>query len=466
MIFHRSVCFLMRQKGLNFLIITTVLSLLILNSSGVSVETENYGVFAQTYTPHDPIHIDGNADFLAQDAAEEWPGDGSPENPIIISGYSIAAAEHMLRVENSDLHYEFVGNQLDGLSYVWCGVACINAANGVIKDNYVRRAAAGIHVVTVENYTIQGNEVLDSLFAGIVVEDGSVNVTVKNNIVYDNAEFGIHIGNPYGSATSHNVTIVGNTVYGNSPSGILLLEAENCIIDNNEVYSNTLNGIVVESGSHSINYNNITDCITGIFVSEGNCSITRNKISHVEYALSVGTENNTISKNELTNNGKVGLRFFHSYTDGNSGSHNLVTGNVIANNSRWGLEFIANADDNVVQGNYFFLNGETCQATDDGTNNFIDANYWDDWITPDANNDSIVDSPYSIVGDAENSDLHPMAAPDVWIYPWFAGPCGCDDETTATTTAGEVLPLDPLLLSVGASAVVIILIVAVFVKRK
>ncbi|MBE0527307.1 MAG: right-handed parallel beta-helix repeat-containing protein, partial [Candidatus Thorarchaeota archaeon] len=359
----------MSRKGLKIIVIFVAVSFLLINSFGVTgtpeVQMVNPGALAQTYTTHDPIHIDGNADFLAQDASEGWPGDGSPENPIIISGYSIAAAEHMLRVENSNLHYEFVGNQLDGLSYVWCGVACINSANGVIKNNYVQRAAAGIHVVTVENYTIEGNDVRDSLFGGIIVEDGSVNVTVKNNIVYENQDFGIHIGNPYGSATSFNVTIVGNTVYENTPSGIRLLEAENCIVDNNEVYSNALNGIVVEAGSHSINYNNVTDCTTGILVLNGNCTIARNKISHVEYALSIGTENNTISKNELTNNEKVGLRFFLSYTDENSGSNNLVTGNVIANNSRWGLEFIANTNDNVIQGNYFFLNGETCQASDD-----------------------------------------------------------------------------------------------------
>lgn len=455
----------LHRKNLNLLVILSVLSLLVLNVSGLQVTPETQITVAQTYTPHNPIHIDGNADFLAQDVSEDWPGDGSPENPIIISGYSFAAAEHMLRVENSNLHFKFVDNQLDGLSYVWCGVACINAANGVIKDNYVRRAAAGIHVVTVENYTIQGNNVRDSLFGGIVVEAGSVNVTVKDNIVYENQDFGIHIGNPYGSATSYNVTITGNTVYENTPSGIRLLEAENCIVDNNEVYSNALNGIVVEAGSHSINYNNVTDCTTGILVSNGNCTITRNKISHVEYALSIGTENNTILKNELTNNEKVGLRFFHSYTDENSGSNNHVTGNVIANNSRWGLEFIANTDGNIVVGNYFFLNGITCQANDDGTNNFIDSNYWDDWTTPDANNDSIVDIPYAIDGDAENSDAHPMAAPDIWIYPWFAGPCGCDNDTTTTTT-GNPLLLAPLILTAGISVVVIILVVVVFVKRR
>ena len=173
----------MRRKGLNLLLIITVLSLLMLNSSIFSgtqeIGTTESAVIAQVYTLHDPIHIDGNADFLSQGSSEDWQGNGSLGNPIIISGYSISAAEHMLKVENSDLHFEFSNNQLDGLSWVWCGIAIIDSANGVIKDNYVRRAAAGIHVVTVENFTIQGNEVHDSEFGGIIVEDGSVNVTVK-----------------------------------------------------------------------------------------------------------------------------------------------------------------------------------------------------------------------------------------------------------------------------------------------
>lgn len=454
----------MNREELNVLIIISVLSLFTVNGSifAVALNTDTIEI-AQTYTPHAVIQIHGNTEFLAQDAIENWPGDGSPESPIIISGYSFAAAEWMFRVENSDLHFKFVDNQLDGLSNLWCGIAIVNSANGMIIDNYVQRAAAGIHVVTVENFVIQENEVLDSIFGGIVVEDGSQNVLVKNNIVHDNEGYGIHIGNPYGSDVSHNVTITGNNVHDNSPSGIRLLEADDCNVGNNEIHGNTLNGIVVESGAHNINFNNITDCVTGILLSEGNCTITHNSISNLEYAISVGTENNTISENYLTNNEKDGIRFFHSYTTGFKGANNLVAGNVIANNSRWGIEFTTDADANVIQDNYFFMNGGTCQATDNGVNNIIDANYWDDWTSPDANNDSIVDTPYVLSGDAENSDLHPMVIPDRSLPPWYITPCNCGNETTPTTASYLG---DPLILTVGISSVVVILIVLVFMKKR
>ncbi|MFW9845021.1 MAG: nitrous oxide reductase family maturation protein NosD, partial [Candidatus Thorarchaeota archaeon] len=332
----------MNRKGLNLPIILAVLSLLMLNTSisvvGLDVEP------AQTYTPHAIINIDGNTDFLAQDAAENWPGDGTPGNPIIITGYSFAAAEWMLRVMNTDLHFKFVDNQLDGILQIWCGVAIGNCANGVIKDNYVQRAAAGIHVVTVENFTIEGNEVLDSPFGGIIVEDGSQNVTVKNNIVYDNENYGIHIGNPYGSTTSHEVTITGNIVHGNEPGGIRLLEADDCVVQNNEIYDNTQKGLVVETGSHQINFNNITDCPTGIHILGGNATLEHNTISDVEYGISVLSENNTFSQNYVTNCEEIGMRFYYSYSDSVGGSHNVITGNVIANNTRWGIDITANAD--------------------------------------------------------------------------------------------------------------------------
>ena len=143
----------MGRNRSNFLILAVVVSLLVLSTSRPTVAGEVEP--AQTYTPHAVIHIDGNAEFLAQDASEGWQGDGSPEDPIIITGYSFAAAEQMLRVENSDLHFKFIDNQLDGLSYIWCGVTIINVANGVIENNNIRRAAVSIHVITVENFTIK-----------------------------------------------------------------------------------------------------------------------------------------------------------------------------------------------------------------------------------------------------------------------------------------------------------------------
>lgn len=412
------------------------------------------------HTPHDPIHINGNAEFLIRDSIEDWPGDGTPENPIIISGYSFAAAEHMLRVNNSDLHFRFEDNQLDGLAQVWCGIAIVNSANGVIRNNFVRRAAAGIHVVTVENFTIQGNEAQESTYGGIVVEDSSVNITVKGNTVHDNEAHGIFIGNPFGSEISTDVRIIDNIVYSNIPSGICLHEADGCIVENNTVYGNSVEGIAVESGSHHITDNTISDCVRGIMMTGGNATITGNDITDVEYGIYVGTEYNTISTNYLADNGKSGLRFFYQTTEGIGGSNNIITDNTISNNSRWGLDFAADTSNNIVQGNDFLMNGYTHQACDDGTSNTFDGNYWDDWTTPDDDQDGFVDNPYTINGTADNSDSNPLAAHCNPLPSWYT--------TTPSTSPTGTTPMeiDPLLIAVGAGAIVVVLLVVIALKKR
>ena len=48
------------------------------------------------YTPHDPIHIEGDFDFIEQAANESWAGDGTIENPFIIEEY-----EKLMRVSKT-----------------------------------------------------------------------------------------------------------------------------------------------------------------------------------------------------------------------------------------------------------------------------------------------------------------------------------------------------------------------------
>jgi parallel beta-helix repeat protein len=357
-----------------------------------------------------------------------------------------------------DLHFRFENNILDGLSWVWCGIAILNVANGVVANNFVTRAAAGIHVVTVENMTIIGNEVQESHYGGIVVEDDSCNVDVKGNLVHNNEEFGIHVGNPFGSEDSQNIRIIDNIVYNNTPSGIRLLEADGCLVRNNTLYENYLNGIVVESGSHTIENNTITDCNSGVVISNGNCTITDNNVTGVDYGLSIGTENNTITGNSIAFNERDGIRFYHSSQTGNSGSFNTVTGNTIANNSRWGIVFTSESSSNLIHDNDFLMNGESGQACDDGSSNIINENFWDDWTEPDDDSNGFVDLPYLINGTATNSDDNPLASPTNPLPDWYLTP----------TTPDEPAPLevDPMLIVIGTGGVVVVILLVVVLKKR
>lgn len=67
----------------------------------------------------------------------------------------------------------------------------------------------------------------------------------------------------------------------------------------------------------------------------------------------------------------------------------------------------------MIHHNDFLGNGpnSTLQAFDNGLNNTFAFNYWDEWITPDSDEDGIVDDPYVIAGIANNQDSYPLAFP-------------------------------------------------------
>ena len=59
------------------------------------------GQFELAYTHHDPIWIQNNQEMIDQADDESWPGDGSSENPFIISGYSFDSDTQPLRIWNT-----------------------------------------------------------------------------------------------------------------------------------------------------------------------------------------------------------------------------------------------------------------------------------------------------------------------------------------------------------------------------
>ena len=80
------------------------------------------------------------------------------------------------------------------------------------------------------------------------------------------------------------------------------------------------------------------------------------------------------------------------------------------NNIHHGIVFGYSSDDNEITWNDFVENNPVghSQAYNDGSNNIFSFNYWDEWNSPDANTDGIVDFPYSIDGDLNASDPYPL----------------------------------------------------------
>jgi len=140
-----------------------------------------------------------------------------------------------------------------------------------------------------------------------------------------------------------------------------------------------------------------------------------------------------------------------------SGANSTFRFNHIEDSDDFGLKTAANAECMDITRNVFINNGAAAQVCDEGENNTYIYNYYDDWVSPDADSDQIVDLPYAIDGGADNEDPYPLAAPDA-VPPVTGG-----TTTTGTVEGGEI-PMD--LLVIGGGAVVIILVGVFFVKRK
>ncbi|UCG02900.1 MAG: right-handed parallel beta-helix repeat-containing protein [Candidatus Heimdallarchaeota archaeon] len=89
-----------------------------------------------------------------------------------------------------------------------------------------------------------------------------------------------------------------------------------------------------------------------------------------------------------------------------------IMGNKLVLNAGYGIFLDHFSSEMIVGYNDFIGNHEGGrQACDNGSDNYFFFNYWDDWLTPDENNDEIVDIAYPIDGSSSNSDSYPRLVP-------------------------------------------------------
>ena len=350
-------------------------------------------ILADSYVDHDFIAILGNEDFLQQASLENWEGAGTAEDPIIISGYRIRMARHLLRVVNTDLHFIFQGNYLDGVDGSWCGLYLANATNGVIKDTIVVNSAISFHMINIHNCTLIDNTLYDNFNEGIVLEMVCTGNIIENNHIYDNRKSGVLLD--FGC---ENNVVANNTISDNGGSGVEFwpdsaeYSAKDNLIANNTIIRQTL-GISVQGYRNLISNNTI--------------------INSYHTGVMCGGSNNTISGNEIFNGRRDGIRLY-SYAAGN-----LITHNSIHNNTQHGVKISSTCDNNTIIGNDFIGNNVTQQAWDDGEGNHFLNNFICSWNAPDDDSDGFVDIAYPIAGESESYDEQPVTTPNCASPSWY-----------------------------------------------
>ena len=246
-------------------------------------------------------------------------------------------------------------------------------------------------------YIIEGWDISVFQIYGIIVTGTTAYFTIRDCYIHHGGShhYGIYL-NGVSNATINNNTCLGYY------AGIFLGSSNNNTLINNNCPDNSEGICIAYSSGNTLSDNNCSDNgVDGIYLYESN--------------------NSVVSGNDCSHNGRGGIYF-------ESSSNCSLSGNQMRNNSAYGLWIQSGSGITIWNNTFIGNNGanETfyashIQAFDGGTNNFWNSsgsphgygNRWNDWMSPDADKDGIVDKPYTIWGSAGTKDYYPQIIPPI-----------------------------------------------------
>ncbi|MFX1336681.1 MAG: NosD domain-containing protein [Promethearchaeota archaeon] len=306
----------------------------------------------------------------------------------------------------------FDTDMVQGLDWMYTPHSPIKISN---NDGFAAIEANGTGSAT-NPYILEGLYIVTMGEHPIYIHDTSAYFVIRNCWVESReAGIGIYIQN----ATDGTVTLDNNICHKNQ-RGIYLDHSGSSTITNNLVTNASGSGIFLKaSGRNSLIGNTVTDNGgTGIGIGEYipfsgggeshecvliNNSIINNQGAGIEL---VGSSNCVLMNNTIAANNWNGIGIELG------GSSNFIFFNNIIINNNYGID-IYYSDNNAIYYNNFINNvGGTSQVyVRHGDMNNFTYNYWSDWTGPDEDDNGIVDHPYPIEGDGNNSDIYPLVTP-------------------------------------------------------
>lgn len=281
----------------------------------------------QLYTYHDPIHIDGNADFTSENGVSNPSATGAENDPYIIEGWDIdASTAHGIYIENTDVYF-IIRNCIihDGKSNYNEGIRFYNVTNGKIDNLNSYNNSYGIYQGSSSNNNITRCTVYNNSYGIYLIK--SPNNTMNNSHIYDN-EGGIIL------YSSSNNLIDNCNLYSNSVSGISIDSSPNNKLRNNTLDSNKYSFGV--GGSEIMHYYQNIDTSNKIngksmyYIVEQN-NLVFNETMNVGHLVVVSSKNITIKNIALMNN-RHGLLL--------ANTTNLTTDNCVFYNNNYGIELL------------------------------------------------------------------------------------------------------------------------------
>ncbi|MFW9963927.1 MAG: nitrous oxide reductase family maturation protein NosD [Candidatus Sifarchaeia archaeon] len=256
---HRKSRRIFMAVGLSFILTTSFVYYLMIPSPPLS--TQSTSLVPLQLTLPEGIVIIGDADFLATALIEGWPGDGSPENPIIIDGLKIdlsAGGKNCIVIRHTRVSFRISNCILTmarplGWYYHEAGIYLQNVTNGQLLNNIVDKNYNGIILHDSDYNTIAYNTCSNNTNNGIILERSDFN-TVVNNTCSSNGEFGINLQESNSNIVANN-TCNNNTSTPGDHVGIYIQASDYNTVANNTCKYNRI-GIYLYSSDSNYVYNN------------------------------------------------------------------------------------------------------------------------------------------------------------------------------------------------------------------
>ncbi len=269
------------RRGSSQAVCIIILASMLCLSSVIIVNEES-----SAYTPHAPIYIEGDIDFIPVNGVSG--GTGTQADPYVIEGWEIdASTQDGILIRATGVHFVIRDVYVHSAGLNQKAISLIGVSNGSVENAVLWNNMLGTRIIDSENITITGGDYSDSDFHGVYA-DNVANLTIDGLNASSNGRYGIWInkasnsllkGNSVSSnlrtgvyvVLSNNVSVIGNNVSGNDLHGLHIRLSENVTIANNNVSSSKFYGVALESSTDiTLTNNSIIDdgvFLTGQFVS-------------------------------------------------------------------------------------------------------------------------------------------------------------------------------------------------------